>query len=253
MRAVVAIERIAADLARLGVVAGDTLMVHASLRAIGPVEGGADGVIDALEAVLAGGTLLMVLGAADDGTPFDASTTPADPEVGVLAETLRRRPGVRVTDHPEGRFAALGADSALLLADSPWHDYFGLGSPLHRLVSEGGRVLRMGADDNTTTLLHHAEYLVPLIAKRRVRRERVIMTPRGPERRIVTALDNSEGIVDWPGEDYFASILRAFRETGLARRGLVGGAASELCDAGELVAFGVNWMAARFERPTEVR
>ncbi len=55
-------EALARDLRRLGVGAGDTLMVHASLRAIGPVEGGAGGVLDALEeAVSPQGTLLMPL------------------------------------------------------------------------------------------------------------------------------------------------------------------------------------------------
>ena len=59
------VEHLVADLRRLGVVEGDLLMVHASLRAIGPVLGGADGVIDALEvAVGPSGTSVH-----DDGGP----------------------------------------------------------------------------------------------------------------------------------------------------------------------------------------
>ena len=55
------------DLCVLGVRPGDTLMVHASLRAIGPVEGGAEGVIEALESAVGhDGTLLMILGAECD-------------------------------------------------------------------------------------------------------------------------------------------------------------------------------------------
>ena len=86
-------------------------MTHASLRAVGQVEGGADGVIDAIREVIGpGGTMLMVLGALDDhagvneraeperaalladAQPFDAGATPAAPDVGVLAEVFRRRP-----------------------------------------------------------------------------------------------------------------------------------------------------------------
>ena len=43
---------IATDLRRLGLAAGSVVMVHASLRTVGPVAGGADGVIDAIESVL---------------------------------------------------------------------------------------------------------------------------------------------------------------------------------------------------------
>jgi aminoglycoside N3'-acetyltransferase len=96
---------IAADLRRLGVHEGDLLMVHASMRALGPIEGGADGLINALQvAVGRGGTLFMMLGARDDwdwvnqhpererpalladAPVFDYLTTAADPDVGVLAE-----------------------------------------------------------------------------------------------------------------------------------------------------------------------
>src|ERR1700687_1037928 len=109
-----------ADLGRLGVRAGDVVMVHASLRAIGPVTGGADAVLDALEATVGEeGTLLMVLGARDEwdwvndhpeseraallaGAPsFDANETPSDPDVGVLAEVFRRRRHTVVNDHPD--------------------------------------------------------------------------------------------------------------------------------------------------------
>jgi len=55
------------DLQRLGVTPGSLLMVHAALRRLGPVDGGAASVLDAIEAAAApGGTLVMNLGANDD-------------------------------------------------------------------------------------------------------------------------------------------------------------------------------------------
>ena len=38
--------------------------------------------------------------------PFDCRQTPADPDVGVLAEVFRQRSETKVSDHPEGRFGA---------------------------------------------------------------------------------------------------------------------------------------------------
>jgi aminoglycoside N3'-acetyltransferase len=256
------VEHLAADLRRLGVTAGDLLMVHASLRAVGPVDGGADGVIDALEAAVGpGGTLLMTLGARDDwgwvnerpeadrpnllrdAEPFDCVATPADPDVGVLAEVFRTRPRTRVSDHPEGRFAASGQLADSLLENAPWDDYYGPGSPLERFVQAHGRVLRLGADLDTLTVLHYAEYLAPVPSKRRVRRHRVVGGHDGPELRVVECLDDNDGIVDHPGEDYFAVILRAYLTTGKAVQGVVGRARSELIDAADVVEFGMAWMA----------
>jgi len=252
---------IAGDLAALGVGPGDLVMVHASLRAIGPVEGGADGVLDAIHsAVGARGTILVNTGVRDDhgwvndepdparaalladAEPFDAWTTPADPDNGVLAEVFRTRPGTLVSDHPEGRFAASGPLAADLTADVPWDDYYGAGSPLERLVEHGGKVLRLGADPDTVTLIHYAEHLVDLPDKRRVRRHRLVRGSAGPEIRVVTTLDDSAGIVERPGEDYFIPILRAYLGTGRATTGTVGDAPSELLDGADLVAFAVDWM-----------
>jgi aminoglycoside N3'-acetyltransferase len=223
-------------------------MVHASLRAVGPVEGGADGVIDALEAVVGPhGTVLMTLGA-HAAEPFDCLVTPADPDVGILAEVFRTRRTTSVSDHPEGRFGASGRLATTLVKNVPWDDYYGPDSPLERFVHAGGRVLRLGAELDTLTVLHYAEYLAPIPAKRRVRRHCVVVGPAGPERRVVDCLDDSDGIVEHPGEDYFAVILRRYLAAGRATVGVVGGATSELIEAADVVEFAVEWMVENLTR-----
>jgi aminoglycoside N3'-acetyltransferase len=248
----VTVDGLTSRLRRLGVRDGDALMVHASLRAIGPMEDGAAGVVGALDAAVgAGGTVMMTLGAREDGEPFDCHLTPADPDIGVLAEVFRQLPGTVVSDHPEGRFGARGRLARALMSEVPWDDYYGAGSPLERLVHAQGRVLRLGADRDTVTLIHYAEYLAEVPDKRRVQRQRVVRGLTGPELRSVTCLDDSNGIVDYPGEDYFAQILDAFLDATDSPRGLIGQARSELLDAATLVNFAARWMTDHFAAARE--
>jgi aminoglycoside 3-N-acetyltransferase len=257
---------LAADLSCLGVRPGDLVFLHASLRRVGPVEGGALGVIEAVErAIGADGTLVMILGAANqwdwvnghpeperaallsDAEPFDNVTTPALPEVGVLAEVLRTMPGTVVNDHPEGRFAARGRLAHDLLDDLPWDDYYGPGSALDRFVSAGGRVLRLGADPDTVSVLHLAEYHADVPDTVRIRRHRRVLGPHGPRIVVVESLDDENGIVPdqrQPEEDYFAIILREFLATGRAREARVGGTDAQLFEAADIVGFGADWMTA---------
>lgn len=232
------------DLRRLGVAPGDLVMVHTSMRAVG---GRADALVAALDdAVGPEGTTMVVLGAegCSPEKPFDHLASPADADVGTLPEVFRRTPGTLVNDHPDGRFGTRGARAAELLTDFPWDDYYGPGSPLARLVDHGGKVLRLGADLDTVTLLHYAEYLAPVADKRRVRRIHHVRSADGVREVVVECLDDSNGIVDHPGEDYFAQLLRAYLAKGRAAEGTVGGAHSELIDAADLVDFAVAWMAA---------
>ena len=260
------VTQVTGDLARLGIEPGDVVMVHASLRAVGPVEAGAAGVVEALDrAVGESGTLLMMISARDDwawvnerpeaeraallaeSVPFDPMTAPSDPEVGVLAEVFRQSPGTVVSEHPEGRFAARGRLADRFVTDVPWHDYYGPGSPLERLVQAEGKVLRLGADIDTVTLIHYAEYLAAVPGKRRVRRHRLVSSPEGPVVRTVDCLDDRDGIVDVTGPDYFGVILEDYLGTGRARRGVVGRAESELIDGSDLVRFATAWMTERFQ------
>ena len=257
---------LAEDLTALGVRPGDLVFVHASLRRIGPVEGGAAGVVEAVErAIGPEGTLVMILGAANDwdwvnahpeseragllsdAEPFDNATTPVLPEVGVLAEVVRTMPGTVVNDHPEGRFAARGRLADELLDGLPWDDYYGPGSALDRFVSAGGRVLRLGANPDTVTVLHFAEYCADVPGTVRVRRHRKVLGPNGPRIVVVECMDDENGIVPdgrQPAEDYFAIILREFLATGRAQAARVGGADAELFDAADIVGFGAEWMTA---------
>ncbi|HTU11641.1 MAG TPA: AAC(3) family N-acetyltransferase [Allosphingosinicella sp.] len=267
-------ERLLKDLVALGLRAGDVLMIHASLRKLGLARafhgaGGADLILDALDAAVGPeGTLLMVLGTdcptdwvnehpperraalLAGAEPFDHYNAPVLPEVGWLAEAFRRRPGTLLSSNPSGRFGARGARAAALLADQPWHDYYGPGSPLDRLCAWGGRILRLGASPDTVTALHFAEYLADLPAKKRTRWDYVLEGPEGePEHVWIDCLDDAHGIADWDGEDYFALILKAYLALGRHGEGRVGEARSELIDAADLVSFGARWMEQTLARP----
>jgi len=235
-----------AQLGRLGVRPGDVVMTHASLRRVGAVEGGAEGLIDAQRAAVGPtGTLLMVLGAVE-GVPFDPLTTPVDiADMGVLAEVFRTYPGVRVNDHPADRFAAIGPAADHLLWPTPLHDYHGPGSVLARLVEVGGKVLRLGASPDTVTLTHYAEYLADVPDKNRVRRPYI--RADGGELWI-ESLDDCDGIARWPHGDYFPQILLDHLASGAARVGPVGACTAELLDARAFIAFAVAWMERHLRR-----
>jgi len=262
-------DNLCSDLAALGVQAGDRVMVHASLRKLGLArsqvgEGGPEMLLDALEAAVGpSGTLVMILGSdyayewvnqrpVEErakllaGTPpFDARAASVLPEVGWFAEVFRLHAGTVLSSNPSGRFAARGRDAEALLSDQPWNDYYGPGSPLEKLC-EGGKVLRLGADPNTVTVLHYAEYVARVPNKRRTRWDYLIAGKDGPRHVWIDCLDDAEGIADWD-DDYFALITSAYVAAGKARRGRVGLAASELIDAADLVAFGAAWMEEHFQ------
>lgn len=259
-----------AQLQTLGVRQGDVLMLHGSMRALGlarsqGVEHGAEQLLSALKSVVGdSGTLLMVLGseyaldsvnlrpveerhALLEGTePFVFADAPVLPEVGWLAEAFRRMPGTLISDNPSGRFGAWGARAAALLKDQPWNDYYGPGSPLDKLCAWGGRILRMGANPDTTTALHYAEYLARIPNKRTTRWDYLLATAEGPKHVWIDCLNDCDGIFDWDGDDYFALILDAYLAQAKHQAGTVGNAPSVLLDANDIVQFGARWMEQNF-------
>lgn len=256
------------DLRRLGLVAGDTVMVHAAMSKVGELLNGPDALILALlDATAPGGTILSytdwdarydeLLDA--DGRvppewrehvpPFDPARSRAIRDHGVLAEFIRTTPGARRSRNPGASMSALGAKAEWLTADHPLDYGYGEGSPLARLVEARGKVLMVGAPLDTMTLLHHAEHLARIPGKRIRRIEVPFATPHGTEWRMVEEFDTSDPVVDGLPEDYFATIVREYLATGVGSEGDVGQAPSVLVDAAGITAFAVKWLETRFGGP----
>ncbi|NYI98388.1 aminoglycoside 3-N-acetyltransferase [Streptomonospora nanhaiensis] len=262
--------RLGRDLGALGLGDGDVVMFHTRMSAIGYVAGGAQTVIDALlDTVGPAGTLMVTCGW-NDAPPYDLGTWPrewqdavrrehpaydpalseADHGYGRLPEALRRRPGAVRSRHPDAGFAALGAAAADLMADHPWDDPHGPGSPLARLVDRGGRVLLLGAPLDTLTLLHHAEALADAPGKRFVDYEQPILVAGRRVWRRFRDIDSESGAFDYSavvpeGQDPFDAIVRDMLAAGIGRRGRVGAADSHLFEAREVVDFGRAWIEER--------
>ena len=129
------------------------------------------------------------------------------------------------------------------------HDYHGPGSVLERLTERGGKVLRLGANTDTVTLTHYAEYLADVPNKVRVRR-RYVRADTGEV--WIESLDDNEGIATWDEGDYFPQIFLDYRASGAVRIGPVGGCEAELLDAAPFVRFAVEWMNRHFSHQRDL-
>ena len=265
--------RLAADLAALGVASGDVVMFHTRMSAIGYVAGGARTVIEALTDVVGPHGTLMVTCGWNDAPPYDFTEWPtawrdavraehpafdpllseADHDNGRLPEALRRWPGAVRSRHPDVSFAAVGAAAGTLMADHPWDDPHGPGSPLARLVDAGGRVLLLGAPLDTLTLLHHAEAIADAPGKRFVEYEQPILVGGRRVWRRFRDVDTEDEAFDYAralpdGEEPFTVIVRDMLAAGLGMTGMVGAAESHLFEAPDVVTFGVDWIERSLAR-----
>lgn len=156
-----------AQLRLLGIVPGELLHVHSSLKALGPVEGGAEGIIHALiEAVGPRGLVSVpthTWAVVNDAQPvFHQTWTPSN--VGLLTNTLRNWPGAIRSIHPTHSVAAIGPRAGELLVDhqtttTPCCPHK---SPYGRLLQWGGKVLFLGVDLTRCTYFHCLEEIAGL-------------------------------------------------------------------------------------------
>jgi len=265
---------LADDFRALGVRAGDTVMLHASVRAVGEVAGGPDQIHLALkDALTSDGTLMMYascprhfdeigrgnLTAAEEVElldklpPFDAQTARSARDNGVLVEFLRTYPGSRVNDHV-ARFVAWGKHAEHLFSEQPWDFAFGRGSALERFLALEGKILHLGSDHDTTTFLHYAEHVADFPGKRIVRyRVPVLENGRRVWREMSEVDTSGDGAhANWP-PNLFARLVDQYLDETSNAGGKVGGADSVLFSARGLFDLAVREMkrvaAGRTEDP----
>jgi aminoglycoside 3-N-acetyltransferase len=249
------------DLRRLGLEPGDLVMVHASVRRVGPVFGGPDEIHRAVvDAVSPGGTMMMLFGcpagfdevgrgrlsAAEEASilahmpAFDKMATRADRDVGTLAEFFRSWPGTLCSDCPAVRIGARGARADWLVSEHVLDYPFGRGTPFEKLVESRGKVLLLGSDHDEVTLMHYAEHITDFPGKIVARYQCPLLIDGRREWVRCEEFDSSsEGChANWP-DRFFALIVDDFiakqRGTPLCREGRIGNADSVLLDAAALI------------------
>ncbi len=186
-------EQLAADLQAIGLRRGQDLLVHCSLRQVGPVEGGVASLLDAIQDVAGSEATIVApaqttlnsltssaFQAATAGLDaeerarfiaampgFDPATTPST-GMGVFAEYVRTRPAGRRSNHPQVSFAAVGpgADACMSVHDLDCH--LGDRSPLGWLYGAGAAILLLGVGYSACTAFHLAEYRMPGEPPRRI-------------------------------------------------------------------------------------
>lgn len=236
---------------KLGISPGDTIMAHASVRAVGDIAGGPDQIHLALkETLTAEGTLLMYASCprytdevgrgnltSDQEREvlaklpaFDPLTARSERDNGTLVEFFRTWPDSRVNLHP-ARFVVWGRQADYLISRQPWHYAFGHDSALERFVEVGGKILLIGCDHDTATFLHYAEHIVDIPDKRIARFKVPVLEDGVRVWRDMEEFDTSDGAhPGWP-DRFFARIVdRHLTETNNAG-GRVGDAECFLIDA----------------------
>ncbi len=249
---------LASDLRRLGLAAGDVIMMHSSLRSLGFVAGGPHAVVLAVLEVLGPqGTLVVPTHTPENSDPehwrhppvpeqwwpvirsqtpgFDPARTPSR-WMGRLAETVRTWPGAMRSSHPQLSCAALGRHAATIVASHPFDDPHGERSPLGAINRLDGRVLLLGCGYSTNTSLHLAE-------------TRQASPPLKTEGASVLRADGSSHWLTWQEvvteEETFDQLGEAFEAAVGVSAGPVGAAQARLMSQRALIDFATSWIAGR--------
>jgi len=161
-------------LAKLGL-EKSLVIAHASLKAFGHIEGGAETMLEALldsvRGVIMPTFTYKTMLNPDVGPPRNGITygseadlnkmaeafhpdMPADKMMGTLPETLRKHPKAKRSMHPIQSFAGVRAD-AILNSQTIYNPL----APIGALAERDGWVLLLGVDQRVNTSIHYAEKL----------------------------------------------------------------------------------------------
>lgn len=185
---------------------GQAVIAHGSFKSLGQVQGGPRVVVDAL--VKTCGSLIMptftyqtmvtpLVGPPNNALDYAAEErnrtrrdgvgtldalpfrhdTPADEEMGILAETLRQHAAANRSFHPILSFAGVNADFAL--GRQTIYDPF---APIGALAEKNGWALLIGVDHTVNTSIHYAEKLAgrKQFVRWALTRKRIVQCPNFP-------------------------------------------------------------------------
>lgn len=255
------ISSLSQDFVNIGLKAGDTIIIHTSLKKIGYVIGGSAAFIDALMGIISNkGNIVMPTQTSVNSDPKDWNNPPVPEEwkdhiraeyppyrpnitptwkMGIIPETFRKYPGVIRSDHPVTSFAAWGKNAKELMANHILTDPLGKSSPLGKLYEYETKILLVGVDHDINTSLHLSEDIANFASKK--------MTTES-----AAVLENGDRVrVEWEeldiNTDDFKQIGEAFENwknfnSEYVTKGAIGKAETKVILLKPLIDFAVSWM-----------
>ena len=245
------VDRIAADIAEIGLPAGAVVLTHVSMRSIGQIEGGASGLIEAFQRALGSeATLVAPAFTPQFRDPAEWNEPPTDPEeietirnrpecfeaasspvalpsMGIFAEVVRNHPKAWRSEHPWLSFSAIGSSAEKLMKGTPFHYPLGSESVPARIHDQNGYVILIGVGQDVNVSIHLAEVWGDVPYAHR-------------SARIRTGMDHWTPMQGSPEcRDGFLKMEPVLRQARLLQRGYIGNAPALLMRQRELISMGI--------------
>ncbi len=244
------------DFEDLGIEAGQIVIVHASLSKIGWTVGGPVSVIKALMQILTSkGTLVMPTFSSENSEPSQWENPPVPKNwwkiirsempafhpqitptrcIGTIAETFRKWPKVKRSNHPVSSFAAWGKFARQTTKNHSLIADLGENTPLSRIYDLNGMILLIGVSHDNNTSIHLAEYRSEYDGKKYNTNGSAIMKKK------------QRKWIEWEELDHntedFRQIGKQFESEINYTPGKVGLAEARLISQRNLIDFAINWM-----------
>ena len=223
----------------MGLKRTDALLVHSSMKAIGPVEGGADTVVDAFMEYLKDGLLITPTHTWD--RIGKNKRTLFDPQVegncvGIIPTLFSKREGVLRSLHPTHSVAAWGPDAAdYIRGEEKMTSPCTPGGCWDRLREVDARILLLGVTHNRNTFLHAVDEALEI--PDRLTQDQVPLQIRMPdgsicETRMHRHFNSTYGSGAFA--EYYEKLADAFYGLGAAKKVKFGDADCILCEARKL-------------------
>ncbi len=238
----------------------DYVTLHTSLRAVGEIEGGADGLIDAFIEYLYDGLFIVpthTWGSVNKANPFyDVRTS--EPCIGTLPKiAAARNDGVRSL-HPTHSVTVFGKGAKEYIkgeenSSSPTPPDGALG----RLYDNNGKILLIGVGQERNTFLHSADERFNL--PNRINKEGFSVTVtdyKGNKITTVPLHNHYSPITGRSISEFYPNYNKAFEHTGAVTYHKLGNALVYCCDAKKMTdTLGTIWKRSGIdfcEKPTEI-
>lgn len=240
----------------LGIEAGDGVFVHASLKAIGPIQGGVSSVVQALLDVVGPQGMVAMPGFSVDAYPpahldyttltatqiteveygvtgFDAARSSAR-EMGLIAETFRKWPGTLRSPHPTTSVCVNGAEAEYYTRIHSLAWSTGIDSPFGQFMQRPNmKILLVGVGWNRCTALHTGEFFA------HPRRTKIRRFKTGPGN---STWQETPDVADDMNR-LFPDVGAAFEDKGHVTQGKLGLADCRLCGFSKLIDYATSWIS----------